>query len=168
MSSDLLNIEKIQNRAARLITGAYRRTSTNALLNELGWTTLHVRRDISTPHLLHKIKRHASNITNRNVRNSKNISLPPNRLSSFKNSFFPTTIRRWNKIPEEVRMEDCVRSFKQAVAQIFDFNIPPSYYSLGNKTDNIFHTRLRLGLSSLTRALEGGLRITPSGGGGGI
>ena len=98
--ADSLNLEEIQNRAATLITGAYRRTSTNTLLNELGWTTLHVRRDINTLNMLHKIKRHAPNylldiipetresITNRNLRNSKNISIPSNRLSSFKNSSF--------------------------------------------------------------------------------
>ena len=113
--ADSLSLEKIQNRAARLITGAFRRTSTKSLLQELGWTTLRVRRDISILNMLHKIKRSAprylldvipatrQHTTARTLRNSNNISLPPNRLSSFKNSFFPATIRRWNRIPEEVK-----------------------------------------------------------------
>ena len=46
--TDSIALEKIQNRAARLVTGAFRRTSTENLLNELGWTSLHIRRDINT------------------------------------------------------------------------------------------------------------------------
>ena len=111
--------------------------------------------------MLHKIKRSAprylldvipatrQHTTARTLRNSNNISLPPNRLSSFKNSFFPATIRRWNRIPEEVKTVVWCRSFKQAVAQFFNLTKPPLYYSLGHKFDNILHTRLRLDLSGL-------------------
>ena len=163
--ADSLSLEKIQNRAARLITGAFRRTSTQKLLQELGWTSLHVRRDMSTLNMLHKIKRKAprylldvipatrEQLTSRTLRNSNDISLPPNRLTSFKNSFFPATIRRWNRIPEEVKSIQCIRTFKQALAQVFDLTKPPPYYSLGHKTDNILHTRLRLDLSGLNSHL---------------
>ena len=98
--TDSLRLERVQNRAARLITGAFRRTSTNTILRELGWTTLHMRREISSLHTLHRIRQNAPRylldiipatrykLTKRNLRNSNNISLPTNRLSSFKNSFF--------------------------------------------------------------------------------
>ena len=89
----------------------------------------------------------------RNLRNSNSISLPRNRLTSFKNSFFPATIRRWNKLPEEVRNETCNRYFRQAVGQIYALPKPPLYYSLGDKHNNTLHTRLRLGLSSLNAHL---------------
>ena len=45
---DSLNLERVQNRAARLITGAFRKTPIHSLLVELGATTLHTRREIST------------------------------------------------------------------------------------------------------------------------
>ena len=163
--TDSLALERVQNRAARLITGAFRRTSTDALLQELGWTPLCVRRNINALNTFHRIKQNAPQylldvipatrhkITDRNLRNSANISLPPNRLSSFKNSFFPDTIRRWNIIPQEIRSIECIRSFKQAVAQLYELSKPPSYYSLGYKTDNILHTRLILGLSGLNAHL---------------
>ena len=84
--TDSVALEKIQNRAARLVTGAYRRTSTKNLLKELGWTSLHNRRDINTLCILHRIKRNAprylldvipetrQEITTRHLRNSNNIS----------------------------------------------------------------------------------------------
>ena len=64
-------------------------------------------------------------------------------------AFFPATIRRWNRIPEEAKTVVCCRSFKQAIAQFFNLTKPPLYYSLGHKFDNILHTRLRLDLSGL-------------------
>ena len=57
--TDSLRLERVQNRAARLITGAFRRTSTNTILRELGWTTLHMRREISSLHTLHRIRQNA-------------------------------------------------------------------------------------------------------------
>ena len=126
---------------------------------------MHDRRNVSTLNMLHKIKRNApqylldvipatrQQTTARTLRNSSNISLPPNRLSSFKNSFFPSTIRRWNRIPEEVKHVKCIRSFKQAITQFFHLTKPPLYYSLGHKIDNILHTRLRLDLSDLNAHL---------------
>ena len=160
-ATDSLRLEKVQNRVARLITGAFRRTSTDALLRELGWTPLHIRRDVNSLYVLHRIRHNAPNylldiipatrytITKRSLRNSSNISLPRNRLSSFKSSFFPATIRRWNRMPEKIKSIECIRTFKQAVAQFYDLTKPPLYNSLGFKIDNILHARLRMGLSSL-------------------
>ena len=74
-------------------------------------------------------------------------------MSSFKNFFFPATIRRWNRLPEKVKVIECVRTFKQAVVQLYDLIKPPSYYGLGFKTDNVLHARLRMGLSGLNAHL---------------
>ena len=71
-----------------------------------------------------------------------NINLPSNRLSSFKNSFFPDTIRQWNRLQEEIKLIECTRTFKEAVARHLALTAPPLYYSFGHKTD-IFHSRLR-------------------------
>ena len=162
---DSQRLEKIQNRVARLITGAFRRTATKALREELGWATLQSRRDINSLVMLYKIKRHAprylqnvipstrQEITARQLRNANNTSLPPNRLSSFKSSFFPRTIRQWNTLPEETRSLQTTRSFSQAVTHIYNLIKPPLYFTFGNKENNMLHTRLRLGMSSLNAHL---------------
>ena len=40
-------------------------------------------------------------------------------------------------VPNKTKALECNRSFKQVVAQLYKFTEPPTYYSLGNKTDNI-------------------------------
>ena len=54
--ADSLSLEEIQNRAARLITGACRNTSNDKPLKELGWTTLRRRREINILLTFNKIK----------------------------------------------------------------------------------------------------------------
>ena len=159
--ADSLSLERIQNRAARLITGAFRRTPTKALLEELGLTTLQFRRELHSLNILYTIKRHAPQylqdaipyarheVTTHQLRNANNITLPSHRLTSFKNSFILRTISHWNRLPEEVRTMSSTRSFKQAVARMYDLTKPPAYFSYGSKINNILHTRLRLGMSSL-------------------
>ena len=61
----------------------------------------------------------------------------------------PGTVRMWNRLPEEVKNATCSRSFNQAICQIYSLTKAPVYYSLGNKLDNVHHTRLRLGMSIL-------------------
>ena len=163
--TDSLSLERIQNRAARLITGTFRRTSSSALLKELGLTTLHSRRQINSLNILFKTKQNAPRylqeiipttrleITARKLRSSSNLTLPPNRVTSYKNSFISSTIRLWNKLPENIRMMTCSRSFKKAITKRLALKKPPTYYVLGNKEDNILHTRLRLGMSSLNAHL---------------
>ena len=126
---------------------------------------MHNRREISSLNMLFRLKQIAPRyllevipatrheIITCNLRNSNNISLPSNRLSSFRNSFIPGTIRRWNRLPEAIKTTTCNRSFKQAVAQMYNVSKVPIYYMLGNKIDTILHTRLRIGLSTLNAHL---------------
>ena len=106
-------------------------------------------KQIAPRYMLDVIPATRHEIISRNLRNSNNISLPSNRLSSFRNSFIPGTIRRWNRLPDDVKTMTCNRSFKQAVAQIYNLPKVPTFYILGNKIDNILHTRLRIGMSTL-------------------
>ena len=54
---------------------------------------------------------------------------------------------------EEVKVIECVGTFKQAVAQLYGLIKPPRYYGLGFKTDNVLHARRRIGLSGLNAHL---------------
>jgi len=167
-ATDSLRLERLQNRAARLVTGALFRTPTADLLKDLGWKTLHVRREMICLINLYKIMNpsyHApsyltdivpairNQITARCLRNANNISLPTNRLTSFKQSFLPSSIRSWNRLPEHIKANPTVSTFKKALSETRGPEKPPPFYSYGSKESNILHTRLRLGTSFLNAHL---------------
>ena len=92
----------------------------------------------------HQIKHHApqylsefipvtrQEITLRRLRNATNTTLPRNRLSSHKNSLFPTI----RTLPDEVRSIQSTRSLSQAVAQAYGLAKPPMFFSVGYKQEN--------------------------------
>lgn len=155
-------LEKIQRRAAILITGAFKITSHSKLLQELGLPTLKVRRKINRLIFLHKIKEgkcpnYVQNIypllnhntENYNFRRPHHIIPPQSRTVTFSSSFFPATIKDWNNLPDAIKGSATARLFKENLYDIFDIQIPHKYYSLGVGRGSIYHTRLRLGLSGL-------------------
>ena len=104
-------LEKVQNRAARFVTGNYNSEtgSMTSILEQLGWESLHKRRKGSKLILLFKgLKGRASipcndlqpqNRRSRN-RHPKAFQVPYARTDIYKYSFFPDTIRDWNALPE--------------------------------------------------------------------
>ena len=88
-------------------------------------------------------------VTFHNLRNASNFSLPANRLSSYKNSFIPRTIRAWNNLPTTIRTKPSLSSFKRAVIREYGAKRPPAFFAYGFKRSNILHTRLRLDASEL-------------------
>ena len=162
---DSLRLERLHNRAGRLVTGALFRTSTQKLLEELGWTTLQTRRDIhklTTLHTLindsdHQLPNIITNLvpdtrahtTGRPLRNAQSLTLPSNRTTAYQRSFIPTTIRKWNKLPPTLTSLSSSRSFKREIHQRLGAAKPPPYFNLGHRTGNILHTRIRVGLSHL-------------------
>ena len=163
-TSDSLRLDKIHNRAARLISGALFRTHTKTLLEDLGWLTLKARRDIhrlTTFHTLicnqHQLPINITSLlpstraheTNRSLRNSATLTLPPNRTTLYQNSFIPSTVRRWNQLPPEVTSLQTSRSFKREIHQRYGAVMPSLYNNFGSRLGNILHARLRSSLSHL-------------------
>jgi hypothetical protein len=65
----------------------------------------------------------------------------------FANSFFPSTIKSWNKLSPQLRNAPTLNRFKQANK---NHTIkPPKFYTAGCRILNIIHTRLRHRSSSL-------------------
>ena len=154
----------MQNRCARLVTGTLFRTPTNALLNDLGWERLETRRLIHRLLFFHRLYYNhpplpsylTSLLTNTRLdatglqlRNARLLSLPPIRLTSFRNSYIPSTIRQWNLLPETLRNTVSRRDFSRQVWQRFGAPESPTLNSVGTKTLNTQHTRLRVGMSTL-------------------
>ena len=162
--ADMTRLERLQNRAARLTTGALLRTPTDKLLTDLGWTSLRTRRDINCATYLYKImnsrfcapeyltnvlppKRDQINF--HTLRNPTHISIPPSRLSSYRNSFIPSAVRSWNRLSQETRNKPSLMTFKRAVLHEYGVQRPSLFFSYGSKENNILHTRLRLEASLL-------------------
>ena len=124
--TDQIRLERLQTRTARLVTGALYGTSSERLLDELGWDKLKTRREIhkliyfyklldkrsNTPEFVKKLVPDSRrNTSNRLLRNSQNITQPPNHLESYKASFIPKTIKTWNLLPESIRNLPSTKSF---------------------------------------------------------
>ena len=128
---DSIAIEQVQRRAALVCTGAYRHTSSDRLLAELGWQSLRTRRlnhkliqlfkithQISPPYLQSLLP---AAVENRyNTRNSTNNSLPViyAKLSSTRNSFVPSSIKAWNNLPVGIRGATSFYIFKSCIVNM--------------------------------------------------
>ena len=165
--SDCIRLERAQNRAARLVTGAPLRTSTDGLRRELGWTSLTDRRKKHKLQLYHKlmfnptippfIKLISPNARQQNpqrrLRNASTQTLPKVRTSIYYRSFIPATTRVWNTLPEQTRTDIRYTSFKKHLNTILAPPYPPRYFFLGSLAGNLLHTKLRLQISKLNAHL---------------
>ena len=126
-------LEKIQNEAARIVTGTTKLVSIRAMYQEIKWGTLEERRrkhklalfykmvnGLSSPHLLSLIPLPVNRVSSYNLRNSNDIQTIPARTNLYYNSFLPS------------------------------FGI---YYYSGNRKLQILYTRPRTGCSSLNHDL---------------
>ena len=154
-----LQIEAVQKRAARIITGAIRGTPTRTMYDDLGWVTMKERRMYHCLCTFHKIVNNRApaylteqlpvNVGQRtgvNLRNSSRLSLQPARTSLFERSFFPTTTRLWNNLDESVRATSKISIFKKHIQPRKQYN---ALFSYGFRRMNIIWSRIRLGCSSL-------------------
>ena len=145
------------------MTGTLFRTSTDKLRLELGWDPLTTRRKIHRLTLFWQLStrtaipdyikqalprpRHTDTV--RTLRNSNTLTIPENRTSRFQRSFFPETTRSWNKLPQTIRSQNSLATFKKDITALMGVNQPPNYFSFGSKPGNKLHTQLRLGNSDL-------------------
>ena len=120
-------LESVQKRAARFVTGNYKYEtgSMTGILGQLKWESLKKRRKDNRLILLYKgLKGKASIPTDdlisktRPGRNqhSKAFQTPTANTDVYKCSFFPQTIRDWNVLPDSLISsaevaEDCVANF---------------------------------------------------------
>jgi len=163
LTNDLSNkLENVQRAAALMCTGAYRRTSYEKLLAELGWETLKLRRKYQPLVLMHKIHNgltpnylssmiplSCSQRSNYVLRNANNYSLPFCRNERYKQSFVPSTLSEWNDLPTHIRGIPAVYTFKKELKKVLFANRPNKLYQIGSLQANRYHTWLRLGLSPL-------------------
>ena len=90
--------------------------------------------------------------TNVHLRSANTHTNTPHRTTSYHKSFFPTTIKQWNQLPETTRNLSHKKYRKQIREQLGP-PVPPNYYISGTKEGNILHTRIRNGMTHLNSHL---------------
>ncbi len=107
-------LESVQIEAARIVSGATKLCNIDKLYHELKWETLENRRNKHKLVLFYKMKNHLtpqylSDLIPQqtqfryNLRNAADIETVPCRTQLYSNSFLPSTIREWNRLPENTR-----------------------------------------------------------------
>ena len=125
-TESIKKVEAVQRRAARFVTGDYRTTSSvTAMVDSLSWETLQHRRQQTKAIMMFRIV-HAMVA----IPASPNLQLlgaatrghqyryrvPYCRTNIYKNSFFPSTIRLWNQLPEEQTAAESLDVFKAGIS----------------------------------------------------
>ena len=117
-------LEMVQRRAARFVLDDYdRNSSVNDMLSKIGWNTLENRRKSSRMYYMFNMyhgycKLDVSDIilepcyVGRSDHHKK-IRRLQSRLLPYHNSFFPRTIREWNRLPAEILETESVQEFKK-------------------------------------------------------
>ncbi len=160
-------LDKIQNEAARIVTGLTRSVSLVNLRQEVGWQSLSDRRYLQKLSVMYKannsqlpsyitdlIPPPVNAVTHYNLRNQNNINIPTARLEIYKSSFVPSTVHLWNELDPTLRNLDSLSQFKTAAAQHIytDYNVP-SYFLEGDRFSSIMHAQNRNKCSSLNSDL---------------
>ena len=173
-SLNAMQIKKLDNlnyRAARIVTGAQKSTSSEKLLNELGWenTTKRIeylcltqfykiRHRLTTP-LIHEC---LPPLINTNYPTNRTFQHYPSMSSFFTNSFFPFAIKKWDMLDPALKNEPDFTVFKLKLKE----KLKPhkfKHFHCGFKYPNTLHTQLRVGRSFLNCHLFPiGLSITKS------
>ncbi len=158
-SNELKNdIEAVQHEAARIVTGATKLCSLENLYRDLKWESLASRRKKHKLLQFYKMKTNISpgyltslipiqNQPTYNLRNVDRIPLIHCHTQLYSNSFLPSTISEWNKLPETIRNAPSLLSFKARINK--NVSKPSPLFNIGHRRDQILHARLRLSCSSL-------------------
>ena len=150
--------------AARVITGATKLCSIEKLFADLGWESLQKRRNKHKLVIFYKILHgiaptYLSDIvppliqdtTTYNLQNAGNIQNYRVHTNLFSNSFFPSTVRAWNDLPNDIKDARSVGSFKYKINK--NLRSPPNFYNAGTCKGQILQARLRMECSSLNSDL---------------
>ena len=121
--SNIKTLEQIQKRAARFVTNDYTtRTSgcVTRMQKDLGWDTLQKRRLDNRLSMLYKIDHQLVDVEKENYLQSGDSrtrgghKFYQERTTSevYRNSFFPRTVRDWNKLPHSVTAAESLELFR--------------------------------------------------------
>jgi hypothetical protein len=168
-------LERVQTEAARLVTGATARCSTENLYKEIGWESLSLRRKLhrstmmfktmtglAPESLLQKIPNQVAARTRYQLRNRGDIQAPMTRLVSYSQSFFPNAVRLWNGFTAAIKSSPSVASFKHNYLKMTPRPATNPLFYRGERRVAVSHSRMRIGCSGLNADLCHELHVIDS------
>jgi hypothetical protein len=126
---NIRDLEMVQRRAARFVTGDYRTTSSVTRMPEaVHWTELQQRRKRAKV-MLYRIVNHLVAISPQPYLIPRGVALttrghdtrfllPYSRIQSHQQSFFPSAIRLWNELPTAVVTASTLDGFKDSLQKV--------------------------------------------------
>jgi hypothetical protein len=166
-------LETVQTNAARLVTGGIARSSVAKLYGELNWVPLAQRREqhrivqfykisnnLAPNYLVNLLPAQVHDRTVYQLRNRHDLDVPRARINRYLYSFFPSTIRDWNRQPEATKRAPSVKALKNSFKKASKKT--PDYYYQGVRRWAVYHTRMRLNCSSLNSDLCSKMFVLPS------
>ena len=67
----------------------------------------------------------------------------------YRQSFLPSMVKEWNKLPLVIRQSSSIDSFKNKLVKMKCLPKPPFYFNSGSRQGQIHHARLRMQNSDL-------------------
>jgi hypothetical protein len=156
--NQLVKLQKVEYEAHKVITGAISRTPSKRILEELQTYPLSIRRDIQVLRQFFKIHNKTAPVYLQHIlndfiyrpvyvlRNAPDYTTPFSRSSAYLNSYFPRTIRIWNRLDYNIRNSN---NIYEMIIKIHPKIKKEKILYYGERWSNIHHTRLRLGCSQL-------------------
>ena len=144
---DCLTLERLQNEAARIVTGLTRSVSLENLYRECGWRPLSKRRMKNKLVFMYnvvneRVPSYISDLipplvretTHYPLRNNSKITLPFTRTEISRRSCIPSSISLWNSLEHDFREAQNVNAFKyQLKKHKFSTSLVPLLYFDGEK-----------------------------------
>ena len=159
-------LEQLQLDAARTVTGTNRNASKQLLYCETGWETLSNRREkqrlilfykivngLAPRHLENTLHSHTQHTHGHYTRQQDNIRHILARTDTYRNSFFPHSIRLWNNLNSSIRTASSLNTFKSSLNLVYAVPKRNPYYSLGSRSVNSILSSMRTKCSQLKNDL---------------
>ena len=157
------SLEKLQNEAARIVTGLTRSVSLENLYSEIGWLSLADRRSYQKLVLVYKSKNgmlpeflndlfppNVASVSRYDFRNNDDYVIQRRRTELFAKSFIPSSTELWNQLPKHIRDENTLLSFKKSLMRnVFVAPVFPKFFEFGNRKLSVIHARIRNNCSNL-------------------
>ncbi len=154
------SLENLHLDALRTITGTVRGTSHEKLYKESGFCSLKERRKrhkiifyfklvhgLCPSYLNDLLPKLVSEVNPYHHRRPQERVVPQHHTEIYRKSFFPATTQLWNTLPVNIQNSTSLSHLKRFLLSE-DCVVPPQYY-IGNRTEQIIHCKLRLGMSDL-------------------